>query len=535
MSIRFSIEGFFCGPRATVECVLIEMAQMEGAQRGEVDAPFDFKDEKWLALGEAEAAFGENGQGELYQRLVKLESRLPKNRQHFIGVKTAEEFYEKCLAYAKGKIGPEHIAELVKKVAADAATLRHPTGAREKNDEVFERFASLCKILAPFEPQKIEQAITSLFLMGLSPVSSDYSMIAYNLYEDTGFEKDFSFYNQVIIKGINSTVIDQAMRDFLKSDLDADQKRELLYTALQNRSKGIQYYAAEELVKIGDAKALRVLHDMFWDPDFSIMQKEKALAAIGKVWSLPIELDQHQSNIHFVLRVLIEVEDSVLRRKARELLVAHKDGIVEEIVRLAFADYMKINSTHASTMKSILEEIGDEETREFIAEVTNAFSPKGFKDTGFQSGFGVGASILARGPDDVPQFHFYAEVTPLEVTYVFLRANRSRDENWMVRQAIDGRFGTDHDDGIGQVARLRSGVLTEFGGIDVSYGVNHRGQPYLGLHVNFVDWRRMIIPGVGVFLEAVLPTGRDGADDPFVITGGLAARWAWPWSWNINN
>lgn len=527
---RFNIEGFFCGPRATVECVLTEMARMEGAQRGEVAAPFGFKDEKWLALGEAEAAFGVDGQGELYQKLVKLESRLPKNRQHFIGVKTAEEFYEKCLTYAKSKIGPEHIAKLVKMVAADAAALRHPSGAHEKSDEVFERFASLCKILAPFEPRTIQESISSLFLAGPSPVSSDYSITAYNLYEGAGFAKDFLFYNQVITKGINATLIDQAIRDFLKSDLDADQKRELLHTALRSRFKGIRYYAADELVKINDPKVLRTLYQMFRDSDFSLQQKAETLFAIDRIWSQPLEQDQHRANVHFVLFQLVEGKDFELKLQLRDLLIKHKSPVTEEIVRAAYADYMQIGHGFASELKFILQEIGNEETREFIAKVMDAYGLKGFKNTGFQSGGGIGMSVLAYGAD--PKVHFYAEVNALEVNHVF---RKTQNDTWMVRNALDLRLGTDHDEGIGQVVRLRTGVLTKFGGFDLSYGANHRGQPYLGFHVNFIDHHRIFIPGIGFGLETVLPSGREGADDPLVISATLVVRWAIPYLWNTNN
>lgn len=527
---RFNIEGFFCGPRATVECVLTEMARMEGPQRGEVDAPFGFKDEKWLALGEAEAAFGVDGQGELYQKLVKLESRLPKNRQHFIGVKTAEEFYEKCLTYAKDKIGPEDIAKLVKMVAADAATLCHPSNARKENDEVFERFASLCKILAPFEPRTIQESITSLFLAGSTPVSSAYSLVAYNLYADAGFAKDFSFYTQIITKGLNATLVDQGIRDFLKSDLDADQKRELLYTALQSSSQGIRYDAARQLAKINDPKALRTLYQMFQNSDLGFAQRGDVLAAIDKLWSSPLEPEQHRANVHFVLSELVEGTDVELRGQLRDLLIKHKSPATEEIVRVAYTDYMKIGHGFAAELKFILQEIGNEETREFIAEVMDAYGPKGFKNTGFQSGGGIGTSVLAYGAD--PKVHFYAEVNALEVTHVF---RKTRDDNWMVRNALDLRLGTDHDDGIGQVVRLRSGILTEFGGFDLSYGVNHRAQLYLGLHFNFIDHHRAGIPGIGVGLETVLPTGRDGADDPLVLSANLVFRWAIPYWWNLHN
>lgn len=85
------------------------------------------------------------------------------------------------------------------------------------------------------------------------------------------------------------------------------------------------------------------------------------------------------------------------------------------------------------------------------------------------------------------------------------------------------------------IIRLRTGVLTKFGGLDLSYGANHRGQPYLGLHFNFIDDHRIFIPGIGVGLETVLPSGREGADDPFVIAACVVARWAIPYLWNIND
>lgn len=112
-----------------------------------------------------------------------------------------------------------------------------------------------------------------------------------------------------------------------------------MYTALQSRSKGIRYYAAEELVKINDPKVLRTLYQMFRDSDFSLQQKAETLVAIDRIWSQPLEQDQHRANVHFVLLQLVEGKDFELKGQLRDLLIKHKSLVTEEIVRAAYVDY----------------------------------------------------------------------------------------------------------------------------------------------------------------------------------------------------